>query len=257
MWVPDISSRKKVQYPCFCEIKIDGNFAYWNGEKLLSKWGKELPVITPLPKGVELYGEVYYGEGKEFYSEIHSHQGVDNVFVAFDTGDYGKKPFEVRRNQLTIMKQYLPISEGRYCQTEEEVEEYFNEVVGRGYEGIVCKPLNSLTDKSWVKKKRFFTSTLKVRGIRKGKSVATIAVGTADKVLGCCSLVGWEKIANMIKRENSPIISDDKEIWYIDSDIMVEVQHNGLIFGEKMRHPVIKGSPVIKRIRDYKEEVCI
>lgn len=250
-FIPDITTYKEIKYPCSCEVKYDGIFCYWDGRNMWNKRGIEQFTITELPE-LALYGELYYGEGKEFYSEIHSHQGYKNEFIAFDTGAYGLVDYTVRRNQLENIKKFgFDIVEAKVCSNEHEMQVYYDKVVARGFEGIVAKPLDEKTDRYWVKKKREFNATVLVKGLRKNKSINTIAIGTCDEVLGHCSLNGWDLVTNMLSKEQAVITSQDKDNWYINSAVKLEIKHNGFTPSGKFRNPVIK------RIRDYESEVCV
>lgn len=249
MWKPKIKAYTKdtnIQFPCACEIKFDGEWIYWNGFNLMNKRKVPKVSITKLPDQ-ELYGELYYGEGKEFYSEIHSHNGYKNEVMLYDTGDYGLKPYIQRRTKLELLaKQGHRIVPMEICNTREQVFSFFSTTINNGYEGIVAKPLDSLTDSSWVKMKREYTAKLKIKGLRKDKTIPTATMGTDEHIYCSVSLNGWGIITEMLGKEKTRkgvenwIIGEDKENYLLNSDIVLELKHNGIIGGEKLRHPRVK-----------------
>jgi len=247
MWTPKIKAYTKdtiIQFPCACEIKYDGEWVYWNGHTLVNKRGVPKTTITKLPNK-ELYGELYYGEGKEFYSEIHSHNGYKNEVMIYDTADYGIKPYIQRRTHLEILaKRGYKIIPMTICNNIKEVMNYFDEMTKQGYEGIVVKPLVSMTDLSWVKMKREYTAKLKIKGLRKDKTIPTATMGTDNHIWCSVSLNGWGIILEMLNKEkqekgvNQWIIGQDSENYLLNSDIILELKHNGVIKpSDKLRHP--------------------
>jgi len=247
MWKPKKKKKKKdltITYPVACEVKYDGEWVYWNGQKLVNKRGVPKTTITKLPSK-ELYGELYYGEGKEFYSEIHSHANYKNEVILFDTGDYGMKPYLKRRSYLEELStggyKIVPI---KICDNEKQMHDFFERTIAQGYEGIVAKPLDSLTDQSWFKMKREYTATLKIRGLRKDKTIPTATMGTDDHIYCSVSLNGWNIIIDMLNKEKLErgidqwITGQDSENYFINSNITLELKHNGVIKpSNKLRHP--------------------
>jgi len=260
MWKPNIKAYTKdttLQFPSAVEIKFDGEWTHWNGHTLVNK--REVPkqTITKLPD-IELYGELYYGQGKEFYSEIHSHNGYKNEVILYDTAEYGLSPYIQRRTHLErLAKQGYKIVPMYLCNTQEEVTTYFNKVVDWGYEGIVVKPLNSLTDSSWCKMKREYSAKLKILGLRKDKTVPTATVGTDEHIWCSVSLNGWGIILEMLSKEKQErgdkfIIGEDSENYLINSDIVLEIKSNGIIKpSNRLRNPRVK------RVCDPKTELNI
>ena len=261
MWTPKIKAYKKdtpINFPVACETKYDGEFVYWNGQALLNKRNSHKSTISKLPKR-EVYGELYYGEGKWFYSEIHSHSGIQNKVILFDTGNYGKQPYIERRKEVEQYKDYgVEVTPMTICENRTELDRTFEDIVKKGYEGCVVKPLDSLTDSSWVKMKKEYTATLLVKGLRKGKTMPTITLGSKDHIYCSCTLSGWNAVIDMLNAEKLErgidkwIIGEDKENYLVDSNIKLEVKHNGLILpNKKLRHPRIK------RIRSAENEINI
>ena len=179
--------------------------------------------------------------------------------MLFDTSDYGLKPYLQRRTDLEqLSNNGYKIVPMEICNTLTEVMTCFNTTTGNGYEGIVVKPLNSLTDSSWVKMKREYTATLKIRGLRKDKTIPTATMGTDDHIWCSVSLNGWGIIINMLNKEkqekgvNNWIIGQDSENYLLNSDIVLELKHNGVIEpSNKLRHPRVK------RIREKETELNI
>jgi hypothetical protein len=242
MWTPNFKPYTKeanIQYPVACEVKFDGEFIHWTGQALINKRKVPKKALTVLP-AIPLYGELYYGDGKEYYSEIHSHEGHNNKVIVFDTFDYGHKPYIERRKDLEASG--LAIVPMKICQNFVEVEAYFKEVIQNGYEGIVIKPLNSLDDSQWLKMKREYTANLIVRGLKKDKTMITAVMGTADHVYCAVNLNGWDKAIDMLREEKKEkgaawIAGENKEVIFINSNVVLGLKHNGVIMpNEKLRH---------------------
>ena len=252
MWTPKIKAYKKgtpINFPVGCEIKFDGEFVYWNGQNLLNKRQNHKSTISKLPRA-EVYGELYFGQGKEFYSEIHSHSGYKNKVILFDTGNYGKQPYIDRRKEVEHYKDYgVEVTPMTICDNQKELDKHFDIVIKQGYEGVVAKPINSLNDSSWVKIKKETTCTLMVKGLRKGKTIPTILMGTPDKDLCSCSLNGWINIVQMLSEEKGKqgidkwIIGETKDAYLLNSDIRLEILCNGFTPSGKLRHPRVVKIP--------------
>lgn len=257
MWTPNFkifTPQSEIKFPVACEVKFDGEFVYWDGETLINKQGKVKQTITSL-SDQQLYGEYYYGEGKEFYSELHSHDGIECKVILYDTKDYGKKPYIQRRTNLELSG--LPIVPMQICHDFDEVATYFKKITDQGYEGIVIKPLNSLDDSNWLKMKREYTATLLVRGLRKDRSIASVAMGTASHVYCNCTLNGWGNVIDMLNVEKLEkggawITGEDDQNIFIDSNIKLEIKHSGIIESSKRFR-----NPRIKRIRSSATELNI
>lgn len=255
-WTPNFkifTPQSKIEYPVGCEVKYDGEFVHWDGQQLTNKHGVVKQTVTPLPP-IQLYGEYYYGEGKEFYSELHSHDGIECKVILYDTADYGLKPYIQRRTDLELSG--LPLVPMEICHTDAEMFAYFKKVTDQGYEGIVIKPLASLDDSNWLKMKREYTATLLVRGLRKDRMTASVAMGTASHVYCNCSLQGWGNVIDMLNVERMQkgknwVVDEDEINILVDSSIKLEIKHNGLINGKKFRNPRIK------RIRSWDSEINI
>lgn len=242
-WSPNfkVFTSQKIDFPVACETKFDGEFVYWDGRTLINRHQFIKESITNLPNK-KLYGELYYGEGKEFYSEIHSHPNQDNKVILFDTGDYGSKSYLHRRADLEILaREGYEIVPMVLCDKREELWDYFEYATNQGYEGIVVKQLNTLTDSEWIKIKKEQTDTLLIRGLRKGKSILTVAMGTTERIYGNCSLHGWDLIAEMLQAERRAkgdkwITGENEDIVFIDSDIKLEIKSSGLTTRNMLRN---------------------
>lgn len=247
MWTPNFKTSvlsDKIEFPVACELKIDGEFVYWNGTKLINKRGIKKTAVNKMPN-VPAYGELYYGEGKEFYSEIHSHHTDHNV-IFFDTDDIGKKPYMERRKDLDKLSfEEIDILPFRIAYNKIQLQECFEEAVDVGHEGIVIKPLNSLDDSSWLKLKRQYTATLLVRGLRKNKMIPMVAMGDKDHIYCHCSLNGWHMINEMlraerIKKADKWVLKEDDDLFYLDSDIKLELKFDGITPNNMFRNARIK-----------------
>ena len=244
MWKPNIKPYKKdtpISYPAGVEVKFDGEFVYWNGEDaLVNKRENPKYTISRLPRR-EVYGELYSGNGKSFYMLNK------NKVVLFDTGDYGKRPYIQRRTDLEVISKLgVDITPMIICHTEKELKNRFKAIIKQGYEGVVVKPLNSLDDSTWVKIKGEYSAKLLVRGLRKGKTVPTISLGTKSHIYCSCSLNGWDKVIDLLTKEKERkgdkwVIGEDNENYLLNSDLIIKIIHNGVIQpGNKLRHARVK-----------------
>jgi len=243
----------QIKYPAMSETKIDGEFVKWDGERFVNERGTDQtwlihPTYIPTLK-VGLIGELYYGEGKSFYSELHSHRQPQSCKVVWFDVDNNSRPYADRRRTLAGLG--VPYVQGEVVHSEPEAITQVQTTVAEGYEGIVFKPLGGRTATNWVKIKGKATCNLYVRGIRKdtgNNAKNSLAVGTESHIYGCCSIMGWRSLVELIAGQE--IIGENKDYWFVEPRTIVEVEHRGLI------HPKRKlRNPIIKRIRDYRDKV--
>lgn len=229
---------EQVKYPAMAEYKYDGELVVWNGHELSNDYGTLKAVNLPLPE-TTLMGEMFAFDGKQFYAKR-------DQLIFFDLPELlGYENYAIRRFKLS--QTGVPMAEGKVVHSRTELTAYYDEVIGQGYEGLVVKPLDSLTIKDWVKLKRRQACFLYITGIRKSKF--SVAVGTKDHLYGCCSLHGWEiELEDRIRKVE--VIGEDKDYWFIEPTLIVEVEYQELIpKNRKLRNPILK------RIIEHKVEV--
>ena len=132
---------------------MDGVRAYWNGEKLLSRHGKELNVpewmVKSLPNGVKLDGELWMGRGTfdKLKAALKSSLDNDEVgnlwkneikYVVFDLVDsemlYEERMEELRRMKLPSFASVVEVEE---CRGNDHLNDRLQSIVRNDGEGIV------------------------------------------------------------------------------------------------------------------------
>ena len=208
---------KGLSFPVYASIKIDGELNFWNGEYLQNKYGtkRDFP---------PLYGELYYGDGKDFYEALkYLKNGSENLKFAI----FPHQPISAclkKHPNLTIL-------EAKKLPNLKALEDFYYRTIEEGFEGIVIKAPEGM-----FKAKRNYEEVFFITGVRKRKW--SVVVGRKEREdLGHCSLVGWDVLWEMIKKEE--IIGQDKENFYILPKIRVEVRFLGWT-KNKLRHPRIK-----------------
>jgi hypothetical protein len=238
------------------EVKVDGEFVKYDGNRLINDYGTDRTslIMGYYLRGLKagLMGEMYYGEGKSFYSEIHAHRHAGQCKLIWFDVAIPDIPYSVRRSTLVAMG--VPYVHGEVVHSAEDANiAYKKFVIDDGYEGIVLKPLGDTDRGGWVKIKRRYTCNMYVRGVRKktsgyGGSKRSIAIGTPERIYGCCSVVGWVKLVELIARQG--IIGENNDYWFIEPKIVVEIEYLSLIHkSRKLRNPTIK------RIRNPQDTV--
>jgi ATP-dependent DNA ligase len=253
-------SHKHITYPALAQLKIDGELVAWDGYegKLWNSYGKHKHWIDTkgFPDNCVLFGELYYNDGKNFY-EYQKHMLESSLKVKFHDvvsykgkQAYGRVPCITRYHMLCdIVKPYPFTYEVRGTR---QVNRIYKDMFDKGYEGIVIKPFDSLTCSTWVKLKRCYHDRLLIIGKRKEKEA--LVVGTADRVLGAVSTMGWQAPLRKVFAKGIMVTREDKENVYFSCGIVVEVRHNGFTGVErecKMRNPVLT------RICDEAENLTI
>jgi len=236
---------ESIRYPAMAEIKLDGEFNYLHIDKTgVSTVNKSGKVRSGWLKweGTEhttLIGELYYGAGKagQLY-DLLSHQDSDDLnFRAFDITCY-KGTDVVNEDLLTrieLLSEVWPIDPTRYkvVNSLAEMYEYFHWVVSQGYEGIVVKNLDSklrFGPCGWVKIKYkdqndYHISMIDpVRERIEVNVVSHIDACTIEKAVGV-------KVCN---KDKSGLSLGD----------IVTIEHQGILSGGGLRHPVYKGKVV-------------
>jgi len=217
---------KGFTFPVYASIKIDGELNYWNGEYLQNKYGtkREFPPLKGFPP---LYGELYYNEGKDFYEAL-KYLKNGSEFLKFAIF-----PHQPISDTTTSPQKHpnLTILEAKKIQNLKALEDFYYRTIEEGYEGIVIKAPEGM-----YKAKRNYEDVFFITGVRKKKW--SVVVGRREREdLGHCSLMGWDNLWEMIKKEE--IIGQDKENYYITPKIKVEVGFLGWA-KNKLRHPRIK-----------------
>ena len=143
---------------CFRWIseKMDGFRAYWNGEKLLSRGGNELPCpkwfVDGLPLGTKLDGEIWMGRGTLDILKGILRSSLDNskmwkniTFSVFDLVDFNLC-YEDRMATLANLDlpSFACVVEMERCRENDHLQEVLQTIVSKNGEGLVLTKPNSL-----------------------------------------------------------------------------------------------------------------
>jgi hypothetical protein len=241
---------RRATIPSVVEAKIDGEFQLWDGKKLINRFGREriLPCCDNLPD-IPLIGELYYGDGKaNFYEALPYLKGNNPRLHLALFGIYDSElSYYNQMKELQILTSFCndlvqPIK-GITAYSQAEIEQWCQDFVSDGWEGAVIKPLHGRAHYNWIKYKPNQTLDLVVVALSHKKHA--VAVGDVQgNIYGHCSLSGKDELIELLKPMN--IVGRDREHYYIEPKICVEVLHLGIIGGKSLR------SPRIKRIRHDK-----
>lgn len=252
---PELSTDlSRLRLPCCVQKKYDGELVVWKDGCLTNRYGRErwnMPCTEGLSKDMELVGELYWDTGKRNFYEAQTHLKNDDPLLklALFALYHIDIPYVEQMRFLTLLSncnEKRHIAEGMNAYSHAEVDYFHKEYLGKGYEGTVLKPLPAKSVGAWIKWKPDETMDLLVLGVSKGKSA--IAVGTPEgKILGHCSILGKEKEVNLLVGK-FVVVGETKEDYLINSDLVVEVRHLGVI--EKSGH---LRSPRLTRFREDKK----
>ena len=245
---PELKGRiETIRYPVYVEKKIDGITNWLNvtsndpeidtGIKspyLINGNGKilsDLPItreIEMLPDAYRLLGELYCDNGKagDFYKLKNAGQS-ELKFMVFDIDIPGT--YEERSKWLDGHikdTDHIKLIRQNICTTRSEVDDYFEEYVGQGYEGIVVKSFDSrliMGPCPWVKIKNKRTLDLHVAGIDpvRERIDVWVVLSPGHRLNIMCGV----KVSHAKKKDLR--VGD-----------IVEIEHQGILSNGNLRHPV-------------------
>lgn len=254
----------EARYPAYAQLKLDGELIAWDGyeRKLYNSYGREKSWVKTdhLPSECMLFGELYYKDGRDFYTYLRNQFNRELKLSFFDVISvdgqvvYGVEPYEARWKILWSLGVDFPDTHEVY--SSEEADDIYKEVVADGYEGVVIKPFDSLTCDSWVKHKRVYYDTLSIVGKKKGKEA--LLVGTPDHIYGAVSTIGWNAPLNKaLTSHRIMYVREDKEAVYFTTEVKVEVEHNGYIQERESDVCVSLRNPRLHRICSLDEKLTM
>lgn len=180
------------------------------------------------------------GEFRGVMQHLRRHKDVDPAvfeYHLFDTPTLEKNRLKMRLGVLStvitmadptdiyFLPHFMPVVGWN------SIEQVFARLTSEGKEGIIIKDQNSFYEfregsPSWLKMKKEHTLDLPVIGYKPGKGKYTGKVGALT-----CQLPNGKTV-------DVPGFSDaDRDLFTMDLPEMIEVKHNGVTSGGKLRHP--------------------
>lgn len=224
-----------IRYPCYAEVKIDGELNWYFQGKLINKSGKtreDCPITSELLLNLKndnalLIGELYYGTGKlgKLYDLLSNQQSHDLMYGVWDVKMPGT--YEERREWMLeniTESKHIKIVPTWYIEEKAELDSLKQEVWGEGYEGLVVKHPNSpflLGPCKWMKiKKKDRTDYViyKVDQSRERIEVSVPMPHGPNRVVGV-------KVCNKYKPR-------------LGVGAYITVEHQGVLSAGGLRHPV-------------------
>jgi len=223
-----------ITYPCYAEIKLDGELNWFNNGKLYNKSGKtreKCPITDALDTKHTLIGELYYGRGQlgQLYPLL-SHQDSDDLnYCVFDVLTTTTPPgltYEERREiLLNEVKEsaHVSIVPTWYLEEKEQLDELKEEVWNEGFEGLVVKSPNSMYQTGpckWVKIKKKDRNDYQVVYIDPSLERVEVLVQLPS--------VGYRRVGvKVVNRYKSRLKLHDS----------ITVEHQGQLSAGGLRHP--------------------
>ena len=223
-----------IKYPCFAEIKYDGEYCTWAGGVFTNKYAnvKMLPHLNTELLGVNeiLAGELYYGDGKDgaLYQLLANKNSPDLKFAVFDLSSGLMSYRERREKLLEVLKptEHVHIAETEFIENKAELLSFFEYATLEGYEGMVVKNADSMSSTHWMKMKVKRTADLTVLDISQTQErivvEVPIRVGKKGGTVPC-----GVKCVN--KYKNTLKVGD-----------IVEIEYQCQLPSGSLRHPVYK-----------------
>ena len=236
-------------FPVWAQKKIDGEYNWLVNDPdripyTVNKYGLiryDYPVTQSIPPALRkhhfiLIGELYYGDGKNgaLYDLLQNKENDALNFYVFDILSLGmdatpiaKKPFIERMERLWELGLECQV-QGMMVENPLQLTIYFESIIKLGYEGIVVKDLNSplmLGPSNWVKMKK--------------KDVSEFQVCSIDPVRQRIEVVVDTSTPGVHKRVGCKCSNKDKRTLKVGD--VVKIEHQGILAGGGLRHPVYKG----------------
>lgn len=272
---------KNIKFPIWVEQKLDGELAYIRANKNLTevlnkpKYGRhriDLPLTEELQKKVVdkgineivLAGELVSGEGKFMtFKKLDLNAGFRSFAVVSLNGidltsqlrTENQKVFDV----LDLEGKYLKKAEGRLVRDSVELKSYFEEVAQQNFEGLVAKDLRSkaLPDGEtgyWIKLKRFYSADLAVLGFTKEAKHLSLVLGLPNgkRITNCGNGFTFKEKELFHKELAQEVIREDRENYYVEPKIVVEIKHQGIIYNSDGTLSSVR-MPIFLRVRQDKD----
>ena len=232
-----------IKFPCYAEHKLDGEWTIFDNTdtpRFINKHDKcrtdglvdRFAEIIGNNK-VVIMGELYYDKGKkdDLYSLLSNKLSDDLGFYPFDIIRYNDidcryLPLSERKEILDELVKGWKRPKTKIIKNEKELNSYFENIIEKGYEGIVVKNKHGkmLSDTfDWVKMKYTDTNDYEV----------ALIDGYQQRIeIDCKTVHGVNRVG--VKVSNS-----DKAKLKIGD--LITVEHFGITKSGKLRNPVFKG----------------
>jgi ATP-dependent DNA ligase len=266
-----------IPFPCIAEVKLDGEFQY-----VVKKQGKtylvnkkehgrirtDMPVTNSIdiPDDSVLLAELVYGGGTNFY-EFLSHKLDPDLNLAvfgclrYDGQEIWKTNDYLATRKLlesqTFYDKKVSLIPKAICRNQQELDSFYNLVVGKGYEGIVIKdPLSKYIDGQtgrWAKRKFVADNDFVIIGYQSGtkraKNLSILVGHQVDGIIKRLTYVGGgfklhekDALLGALKTITTGHSGDE---YYVQPKIVVTVKHYGVIRNadgtvNSLRHPQFK-----------------
>lgn len=250
-----------IKYPVLAEVKIDGEFAFVHARArgdcfTVNKYGKirtdfpDLDFVQAMLKksnhqSATFLAELYFSDGKNgsFYQFLANKESDDlrlyiHDIMELDSTDLRNEDLIDRKEILTGTIHELAIS-CKVINNETEAMNYFKYITSSGYEGIVLKPLNSkivLGPCAWVKVKYKDQTDYQIQLIDSNQERIEVTVPVIYTTPTSPSTTYPNYVMVGVKAAN-------KYKKYLKVGMMVTIEHQGVLPGGSLRHPVLIPKP--------------
>jgi len=266
-----------IPFPCVAEPKLDGEFqyiikrkgqVYLANKKEHGRLRTDMPVTNSIdfPDDSVFLGELVYGAGTNFYDFL-SHKLDSDLNLAlfgclrYDGNDVWKHNDYLATRKLlesqTFYNKKVSLIPRAICRNQQELDAFYNRVVGQGFEGIVIKdPLSKYIDGStgrWAKRKFMADNDFVIMGYQSGtrraKNLSILVGHRVDGRIQRLTYVGggfklYEKDA-LLGALKTITTGHNGDEYYVQAKIVVTVKHYGVIRNadggvNSLRHPQFK-----------------
>jgi len=266
-----------IPFPCIAEVKLDGEFQY-----VVKKQGQiylvnkkehgrirtDMPVTNSIdiPDDSVLLAELVYGAGTNFYDFLSHKLDPDLNLAVFGCLKYDGQEIWKTNDYLaarkllesqTFYNKKVSLVPKAICRNQQELDSFYNLVVGKGYEGIVIKdPLSKYIDGQtgrWAKRKFMADNDFVILGYQSGtkraKNLSILVGHQVDGRLKRLTYVGGgfklhekDALLGALKTITTGHSGDE---YYVQPKIVVTVKHYGVIRNadgtvNSLRHPQFK-----------------
>jgi ATP-dependent DNA ligase len=262
-----------IPFPCIAEVKLDGEFQYvikrQNKVTLLNKKEhgrirEDMPVTKlDIPDDTILTAELVYGTGKQFYEFARHKLDEDNNIGVFgclrwDGVDVWKSQTYLETRQLLEAQKFynekICLVPKKVCRDKAELDAFFHQVTGLGYEGIVIiDPYSRFVNGASArraKRKYVADNDFVILGFQtesKRAKTLSILVGykKGDKIERLTHVGGGFELPEkeaLLSTLKGLVSGRDGEDYLVEPKIVVTVKHYGIIRNpdgsvSSLRHP--------------------